>query len=75
MNTSLSRKDNYLKFFHNMRQRNPAMTNQSSEARGYFLACYTVSLVQEDTINGIPIKHSTIKKYLDQDYTIFGTLP
>ena len=57
-----------------MRLDHPAMPHQPPEARDYFLACYTVSLVQGETINGTLIKYSTIKKYLEQAYTIFGPL-
>ena len=52
----------------------PAMTHQPPAARDYFLACYTVSLVQGETINGTLIKYATIKKYLDQAYTLFEPL-
>ena len=40
------------------------MTDQPPTARGYFLACYTVSLVQEETMNGGPIHWVAIKHYL-----------
>ena len=70
--TSLSRRDNYLRFCHNMCLDDPSMASQPSSARDYFLACYTVSLVQGETINGSLIKYTTITKYLDQAYTFFG---
>ena len=40
------------------------MGGKPPAARDYFLACYTVSLVQGKTILGTPIRHSTIKLYL-----------
>ena len=58
-----------------MQQADPAMKSQPAEARDYFLACYTVALVQGDTIRGRLIKYITIKKYLDQAYSLFGSLP
>ncbi len=58
-----------------MRQQDPVTTNQPPKVRDYFLAYYPVSLTQGETINGILIKYSTIKKYLEQAYTIFGNLP
>ena len=57
-----------------MHQADPTMQCQPPEARDYFLACYTVALVQGDTIRGRLIKHSTIKKYLEQAYLLFGSL-
>ena len=53
----------------------PIMRHQPTTARDYFLACYTVSLVQGETIRGQLIKHSTIRKYLTQAYILFGELP
>ena len=50
----------------------PTMASQPPAAKDYFLACYTVSLVQGETINGSLIKYTTIRKYLDQAYTFFG---
>ena len=50
------------------------MTSQPPEARDYFLACYTVSLVQGDTINATLIKYDTIKHYVIVAYELFGVL-
>ena len=47
------------------------MIAQPPEARDYFLACYVVSLVQGETIQGKPIKHATIKNYLKAVYELF----
>jgi len=43
-------------------------------ARDYFLARYTVSLVQGETIDGTLIKHSTIRKYLAAAHDLFEDL-
>ena len=51
------------------------MKSQPATARDYFLACYTVSLVQGETIKGSLIRHSTIKKYLEAAYNLFDNLP
>ena len=51
------------------------MADQPIEARDYFLACYVVSLVQNDTILGTPIKYTTIKSYLKETHTLFKELP
>ncbi len=58
-----------------MHLNDPHMTSLPPAARDYFLACYTVSLVQGKTINGGLIKYITIKKYLKEAYTFFGDLP
>ena len=50
------------------------MSSQPPAARDYFLACYTVSLVQGETILGTPIQHSTIKNYLTAAHDLFGKL-
>ena len=47
------------------------MGDQSPAAKDYFLACYTVSLVQGETILGIPVRHTTIKKYLTAAHDLF----
>ena len=47
------------------------MGDQPPAAKDYFLACYTVSLVQGETILGIPIRHTTIKKYLTAAHNLF----
>jgi hypothetical protein len=47
------------------------MRDQPPAARDYFLACYAVSLVQGETILGIPIRHSTIKHYLSAAHALF----
>lgn len=49
------------------------MTHQPAEAKDYFLACYTVSLVQGQTIKGTLIRHATIKNYLGAAYEVFGS--
>ena len=49
----------------------PCMAQQPPEARNYFLACYAVSLVQDHTIKGAHIKHSTLKEYVKEALTIF----
>ena len=48
------------------------MRRQPPEARDYFLACYTVSLVQGETILGSPVRHSTIKNYLKAAQELIG---
>ena len=47
------------------------MADQPPAARDYFLACYTVSLVQGETINGGPIRWVTIKHYLAAAHALF----
>ena len=48
------------------------MRAQPPEARDYFLACYTVSLVQGETILGSLVRHSTIKNYLKAARELIG---
>ena len=48
------------------------MQAQPPEARDYFMACYTVSLVQGETILGSPVRHSTIKNYLKAAQDLIG---
>ena len=57
-----------------MHQDDPIMSSQPPAARDYFLACYTVSLVQDEKIWGTPIKHSTINNYLTAAHKLFGKL-
>ena len=54
-----------------MCQEDPVMADQPPAARDYFLACYTVSLVQGETINGGPIRWVTIKHYLKAAHDLF----
>ena len=58
-----------------MGQDYPVMAAQLFEARDYFLACYVVSLVQNETILETPIKHATIKLYLAEAHKLFWQLP
>ena len=46
-----------------MGQDNPVVADQPIEARDYFLACYAVSLLQNETILGTPTNYTTIKNY------------
>ena len=42
----------------------PFMPDQPKKARNYFIACYTVSLIQDQTILGSPIHHQIVVNYL-----------
>ena len=53
-----------------MGQDNPVMVAQLIEARDYFLICYVVSLVQNETILGTPIKYTTMKNYLQDTQAV-----
>ena len=58
-----------------MQQDDPILRSQPAAARDYFLACYTVALVQGQTILGTLIRHSTINGYLTAAYELFGDIP
>ena len=54
-----------------MQLRDPCMESQPPAARDYFLACYAVSLIQGHTLKGAFIKHTTLKMYMKEAFTIF----
>ena len=49
------------------------MPDQPTAARNYFLACYAVSLIQGDTIQGITIRSRTVKHYIADAKVLFST--
>ena len=61
-----------MKFCNWMQLEDPCMETQPPEARNYFLACYAVSLVQGHTIKGICVKHSTLKQYMKDAFSVFA---
>ena len=48
----------------------PCMSDQPSESRNYFIACYAVSLIQGQMILGTPIHHHTVANYLTAVYQL-----
>ncbi len=49
----------------------PCMSDLPPKARNYFLACYAVSLVQGDTIQGGTIRSRTLRKYITEATQLF----
>ena len=50
----------------------PCLTKHPAKARNYFVACYLISLVQGDTIQGGRIKLRTIRNYLTDVEGLFA---